>query len=42
MIKFKEVHLKDLADVSTGHAFKSKNFKDKGVFVLRTLNIGKN
>ena len=42
IIKFKEVYLKDLADVSTGHAFKSKNFKDKGVFVLRTLNIEKN
>jgi len=34
-----EVRLGDIADLNGGYAFKSGDYKDSGVFVLRTVNI---
>jgi len=34
------VRLQDVADLRGGYAFKSGDYRDEGVFILRTLNIG--
>ena len=36
---WKECSLDDVAELTGGYAFKSSQYVDEGVFVLRTLNI---